>query len=201
MGCASAGSPYDLNLAVHQVLKRIMEHDIRAVATEQPPDMLLVHLSVVLIVGGTTDPSVINPDFLRHKAIVERGLEVEEPPISTPLFSQVAFKDGIAVIAEPNRFVIREQGDSLTEENCKSPEIVRRFLDEFSHLSYSAIGINLQGFRPSDDESAGSVVDALVDGGKWMLFRGRLAAYYLESVLSLRKQANYYGSYQWQKTG
>ena len=27
------------------------------------------------------------------------------------------------------------------------------------------------GFRPSDDESAGSVVDALVDGDKWMSFR------------------------------
>ena len=137
---------------------------------ERHADVTLIELSVVLV-AKRNDPGIINPDFLRHNDIVDANLQVKEPPISTPVFSQAVFENGLRVAAEPNRFIFGQQGEPLTEDVCISPEVARRFLEKVPHIPYSAIGINPKGIRSWDDESAGGVADALVGGGDWMSFQ------------------------------
>lgn len=137
------------------------------VATEQQPDVTLVELAVVLITENT-DPSMINPDFLRHNDIVDAKLRTEQPPVSTPVFSQVVFEGGLSVMAQPNRFQFAQQEEPLTED-VAIPDIVERFLERVPHPAYKGIGINFTGFRPLDDTSKG-VATTLIERGKWMAF-------------------------------
>jgi len=61
----------------------------------------LAGMSVVLI-GEANNPTILNPDFLRlHVVGSERQLK--EPPICTPVFARVSYRDGISVQSEPNR--------------------------------------------------------------------------------------------------
>ena len=136
-------------------------------AVGQRPDVALIAFSVVLV-ADNVEPSMINPDFLRHNGIVGSDLQTEQPPVSTPVFSQVAFEGGLSVVAHPNQFDFVQQGEALTE-NIASPNIARRFLEKVPHPAYKAIGINPTGVRTLDDGSGG-VATTLIGGGEWMAF-------------------------------
>lgn len=139
------------------------------VATGQQPDLALVALSVVLV-ADNVDPSTINPDFLRHNGIVRSDLQTEQPPVSTPVFSQVAFEGGLAMTAQHDRLDFIQRGEMLTED-VSVLDMAKRFLEKVPHLPYKAIGLNPTGFRHVEDGSmGGGIASALIEGGKWMAF-------------------------------
>ena len=158
-----------------------MQQQASAEAGGHQPDVLLVELSVVLVANGM-EPSMINPDFLRHNGIVDRDLPITGQPISTPAFSQVSFEGGVTVTAEPSRFLFAQRGVPLTEDSCTTPEIARRFLDKIPYPPYSAIGINPTGVRPSNGDPVDDVADVLIDGGRWMRFNGVLPVIGLKAL-------------------
>ena len=141
----------------------------------------LVEVSVVLV-ANQNDPSILNPDFLRYNGIVDETLKPAQPPMSTPMFSQVTFEGDIAVRAEPNRFVFEQKGQPLGEDACVVPEFAGRFVQTVSHIPYTAIGINAKSFRPPNDKSQYSVADTLLDGGKWLSFRDLQPDVHLKAV-------------------
>ena len=150
-------------------------------AAGQRPDVTLIALSVVLV-ADNIDPSMINPDFLRHNGIVGFDLKTEQPPVSTPVFSQAVFEGGLSVVAQPGRFDFTQRGEALTED-VAIPGIARSFLEKVPHPAYKAVGINLTGVRPLEDASEGAVT-ALIEGGKWMAFGGVSPAVSLQAVYS-----------------
>ena len=104
----------------------------------------------MVLTADNLDPSMINPDFLRHSGVVDSDRQTEQPPISTPAFSQVTFEGGLAVIAQPDRFAFVQQGETLARD-IAIPNIARRFLEKVPHPAYKGIGINPTGVKPLDD--------------------------------------------------
>ena len=131
-------------------------------------DIKLIELSVVLV-ANSNNPSIINPDFLRYNKIVDDSYEVQDSPISTPAFSQVAFKNGIAVASTPDRVIFKQSG-TLDRENVVSPEVAKRYLECVPHVPYRAIGINPKGFRSAAGEEPTPVSDMLRGNGLWTSF-------------------------------
>ena len=160
-----------------------MAQSSRTAEDRHDTEVGLAEVSVVLV-ANQNDPSILNPDFLRYNGIVDKALKLAQPPMSTPMISQVMFKGDIAVRAEPNRFVFEQKGQPLSEDECVAPEIAGRFVKKVSHIPYSAIGINAKSFRPPNDESPYGVADTLLDGGKWMSFRDVRPDVHLKAVYS-----------------
>lgn len=158
-----------------------MEQGAPAAATGAEAGVMLIELSVVLVTNQN-DPSVINPDFLRHSGIVDPAMQAKQPVISTPVFSQVVFEGGLSVTAEPNRFIFTHQAQPLSEDDCKSPVFAQRLLNVFPHIEFSALGINPKGLRPFSDESSSIVSDALAGEGKWMSFNDVLPDIHLKAI-------------------
>ena len=129
-------------------------------------DLELVELSVVLV-ADSNNPSIVNPDFLKYNGIVDAGYEVQEFPISTPAFSQVAYKNGVTVTSDPARVLI-QQTRELTKANVVSPEIAKRYLQCVPHVPYRAIGINPKGFRRILGQGPNVIANMLRDKGSWM---------------------------------
>ena len=50
-------------------------------------DNQLTEFSIVLV-ANHIDPSIINPDFLRHNEIIDQGRQTSEQPLSTPVYSR-----------------------------------------------------------------------------------------------------------------
>ena len=114
----------------------------------------LVEFSVVLV-ANSNNPTIINPDFLLHNEIVNADLSLQGDPITTPLFSQVVFEGGIAVVATPDRVIFQQTGDPLALKDILCPKIAERYLKKVPHVPYSAVGINPKGYRQLPAERAG----------------------------------------------
>ena len=127
----------------------------------------LVELAVVLA-AGSHNPSILNPDFLRFNGIVAESFEVAHPPVSTPAFSQVVFKNGVAVTADPARVIFT--ANALDDQLSEPPKIAQRYLQQVPHAPYRAVGINPKFFVHSPS-NVPLITSALRDQGSWMSFK------------------------------
>lgn len=150
--------------------------------TELSTGMVPVEFSVVLV-AEQIDASMLNADFLRYNKIVENKLQLVEPRISTPVFSQVPFEGNIVVRAEPNRFIFEQTGQPLNVDECEIPEISKKFVEKVSHIQYKAIGINFKAFLQYNDKMNYSIASsALIEGGKWASFKDVSPDIHLKAV-------------------
>ena len=141
-------------------------------------EIRLVEFSVVLV-ANSNNPSIINPDFLRYNKIVDADYEVQDSPISTPAFSQVAFKNGITIVSDPARVMLTQAG-TLNREHVLLPEIARRYLKCVPHVPYHAIGINPKRFVPG--QGANLIAGMLRDKSSWMSFKDSLPEVQLKAI-------------------
>ena len=137
---------------------------------EKGQNVDLIEFSVVLA-ATSNNPSILNPDFLFHNGIVDASCEVKDPRISTPAFSQVVFKNGLVVKADPDRVIFEQRGTKLGVEEIICPDIANRYLNKVPHVPYRAVGINPKGHRPLEGKAADKVADALIDQGTWLSFK------------------------------
>ena len=129
----------------------------------------LTELSVV-VVAEQNNPSILNPDFLRHNNIVAEDLAVQEAAtISTSVYSRVAFINNISVTAEPNRVTFARSGQLLTNKDASEiPDIAVRFLKALPHVPYYGVGINPRGFVPLASSYPDGIAAALRGSGNWL---------------------------------
>ncbi len=153
----------------------------------QQRKLTLVEVSVVLV-ASPTDPSILNPDFLRHNEIIDKTLELKTPAIATPMFSRIEFDKEIVVSAEPNRFVFEQKVSHLEEGDIAVPNIVKRFLEVVVHPNYSAIGINPKAIRTSRGSEEFEIANALIEGGSWMAFKDVAPEVQLKAVYNFEKR-------------
>ena len=135
----------------------------------------------VVLVAQSNNPSIINPDFLRHNEIVNADLSLQGNPISSQLFSQVTFERGIIVQALPDRVTFQQTGDSLAPEDILCPEIAKRYVEKVPHVPYSAIGINPKGYRYLSAEVPEKVSNILIENAE-MSFKDVTPEVHLKTI-------------------
>lgn len=157
-----------------------MARNTQTARAERQAGTQFVEFSFV-VVADHTDPSILNPDFLRYNEIVDADLPLRDPVISTPVFSQVLFEGDIGIKVEPHRFIFEQKGQALDMDDCVVPELVKRFLKVVSGVPCNAVGTNVKSFRPLRDKLIHDVSGFLVNGGKWMSFSGVLPDIHLKA--------------------
>ena len=164
-----------------------MEQDVQTTTAGHRPSAALLELSVVLVTHQN-DPSIFNPDFLRYNDIVETGLKIVEPSISTPIFSQVVFEGNFKVVVTPDHIIFAQHGEPLAEDACMTPGVAMRFLEKVPNVQYKAIGINPKGIRYLDDPARHGVADALIERGEWMSFKDVRPDIHLKALYNYEKR-------------
>ena len=147
----------------------------------------LVEVSVVLVTNQN-DPSILNPDFLRHNKFVDAGLQVRDAPLLSPVFSQVRFHGGITVKADPERIILEQANNDLALENVKPPTMAKQFVKLFPNSVYKAVGINSKFFCDNANQPM-MVSDFLVKKGEWLSFQSSKPTIQLKSVHRLEDKA------------
>ncbi len=146
-------------------------------------DLKLSGFSVV-IVANSNNPTVLNQDFLYHNGIVPGDWTLHEnlPPVITPAVSQVTFKNGFKVMAELNRILFEQFAAPLKEEDVICADIAKRYLRTIPHVPYTAIGINLHGYRIHQNQESGTIPDLLIKEGGWMSFRNAAPSFQVKAA-------------------
>ena len=152
--------------------------------------IILTTVSVVLV-ADSNNPTIINPDFLSSNDIVDNDLRVREPPVTTPVFSQVIYEGGISVKAEPNRVIfehLAEAGAFLEPETVVSSEMAVRYVETVPHVQYSAIGINPVAVRFCTGGTQEKLSSSLNDNGSWASFRDIMPEIQFKAIYEFEKK-------------
>ena len=151
--------------------------------------IILTTVSVVLV-ADSNNPTIINPDFLSSNEILVEDQEVREPPITTPVFSQVIYQGGISVKAEPNRIIFEhaEAGTSLDPMSIVSPEMAARYVEKVPHVPYNAIGINPVAVRYLTGGSKEKLSRSLIDSGTWASFKDMMPEIQFKAIYDYEKR-------------
>lgn len=130
----------------------------------------LVELSVVLV-ATSNNPSIVNPDFLTDNDIVDERRQLREDPVTTPVFAQLVYEDGLIVRADPERvmFVQSASGTSLSGIVC--PRMAEGYARAVPHVPYRAVGINPKLHVCLSAANPAKVANALGDQGSWLSYK------------------------------
>lgn len=146
-------------------------------------DVKLSGFSVV-IAANSNNPTVLNQDFLSHNGIVPKDWVLHEDmlPVITPAVSLIAFKNGFKVMAELNRILFEQLTAPLKEEDIVCADIAKRYIRTIPHVPYTAIGINLHGYRIRRNQGSETVSDLLIKKGGWVNFKEIAPSFQVKAV-------------------
>jgi hypothetical protein len=148
------------------------------------------------LVANNLNPMMLSYEFLTSSGIIPRGWELSKQPVTSQRMSQINFKNGISILAQPGTVNIVEGiGDKKVEE-LQSADLVLEYVNKLPHAEYQRFGINpkiIVPFSESDLDSANKFITGVLLGtGPWKEFgnaplqAGLNLSYQLEkSVLNL----------------
>ena len=124
----------------------------------------------IIIAAKNHKPTILNPDFLKYSGIVPTEWELARQPIYTQNLSQVAFTNGIVIIAEPTRVMFIEAIENKAAKEINVPNIAKKYISALPNVEYEAVGINPRGyvaFEKEEDAARLFLTETLLSRGAW----------------------------------
>jgi hypothetical protein len=109
------------------------------------PKVTIQELALALTAKNHS-PTFLNSDFLKYSGIVPPDWELARPPILDPQISQVAFTNGINIVAQSNAITFIESLSTKPLEDIKIPAIIRKYVEALPRTDYQTLSINPRSF-------------------------------------------------------
>jgi hypothetical protein len=105
----------------------------------------LQELAIVIAVREI-DPTLVTPEFLKYSQIIPTEWEVAGQPARSFQGSQVTFKNGVTVIAQPQRINFAELVGDRSPTELEIPKLAEKLVAVLPNLSFVGVGINMRGY-------------------------------------------------------
>lgn len=130
---------------------------------------LIIQELAIIVAAKDLKPSILNPDFLKYSGIIPGEWEFARKPIFNNNVAQFSFKNGVSVIAEPNRVIFAEGITNKTTETVLIPQLINKYIQALPNLDFQAIGISPRGFVAFAEEDGGRkfINQRLLSPGAW----------------------------------
>lgn len=100
----------------------------------------------VVVLAKQHNPTILHPSFLVSEEIVPSDWEVDEPPVSTPVFAIVKYKNGIVFNVDENKFQVTDNQIKDDFRKSQVSDLACKYAQKLPHVNYKAVGINFKGF-------------------------------------------------------
>ncbi len=105
----------------------------------------LQELAIVIAIKEI-DPTLVTPEFLKYSQIIPSEWEVIGQPARSFQGSQVTFKNGVTVIAQPQRLSFAELVGDRSPNDLEIPKLAEKLVDVLPNLSFVGVGVNMRGY-------------------------------------------------------
>jgi len=118
-----------------------------------------------VLVAEPHNPAIINPDFLKNQGIVPAEWVLAPGTICTPAFTQITYRNGLSVLADPGRCTFVEMLDAAPKDFYLAHQCAGEYAKKIEY-NYSALGLNWQvGF--AHPKPTGWLKSRFFRPGKW----------------------------------
>ncbi len=130
---------------------------------------LTVQELAIVVAAKDLKPAIITPDFLKYSGIIPGEWEFDKKPIVNDNLARFSFKNGVNIVAEPNRVIFAEAIVNKTTETVLAANAISKFTQALPNLDFQAIGINPRGFVAFAEKDAANkfITEKLLSPGAW----------------------------------
>lgn len=124
----------------------------------------------IIIAAKNHNPTLLNPDFLKYSGIVPTEWELARQPISTQNVSQVAFTNGVLIVAEPTRVIFIEAIEGKAVAEIIVADIAKKYVQALPNVEYEAVGLNPRSYMSFDQQQDAArqyLAEMLLSPGPW----------------------------------
>lgn len=155
------------------------------------PNQIILHEISIVIVGKTHNPSILNPDFLRHNNIVPKEMKTADGPagvVSTLVGARIAYKDGLVITGDLQRIVFTESIFEKKAEDIVAPGAAKTYLRTVPHVRYTAVGVNPEGHARVSDGSPSPQPASLLRNEARTDFKGSIPSAEIELKYAMQRK-------------
>ncbi|BAQ62839.1 hypothetical protein GM3708_3245 [Geminocystis sp. NIES-3708] len=141
--------------------------------SQQNPPLTDIEELTISFVIKNLNPTLLSYDFLNMSGIVPSDWELAKQPITNQRGSQVSFKNGVNIIAQPNSVSFIEGLGAKEVKDLQFANIAKKYVDKMSNAEYQGVSISPKIIVPfSQDEEGGKnfINDTLLNKGLWRDF-------------------------------
>jgi len=113
---------------------------------------LTIQEIAIAIAARNHAPTLLTSEFLKYSGIVPPDWELARPPILNPQVSQVAFTNGINIVAQPGAITFIESLGTKSLETVEIPRIARKYIEILPHADYQGLSINPRSFLTFEEQ-------------------------------------------------
>ncbi len=124
----------------------------------------------IIIAAKNHNPTLLNSDFLKYSGIVPAEWELARQPISTQNVSQIAFTNGVMIVAEPTRVIFIEAIEGKAAAEIIVADIAKKYVQTLPNVEYEAVGLNPRSYITFDqqqDTASQYLAKTLLSPGPW----------------------------------
>ncbi|MEH2133531.1 MAG: hypothetical protein V7K86_23520 [Nostoc sp.] len=124
----------------------------------------------IIIAAKNHNPTLLNSDFLKYSGIVPTEWELARQPISTPQVSQIAFTNGVLIVAEPTRVIFIEAIEGKAVAEIIVADIAKKYVQTLPNVEYEAVGLNPRSYMSFDQQQDAArqyLAEMLLSPGPW----------------------------------
>ena len=118
----------------------------------------------IVIVADRHNPSILHPSFLEKEKIIEEGLHLAEPPLTTPDISIAAFVNGLRITVDNARLQITN--NRSFENKLDLAKVASSYLNVLPHVDYKSVGSNVFIFIENSD-AQNYLIENFIKSGPW----------------------------------
>lgn len=126
----------------------------------------LVQDCAIAIAAADLNPAMLNLDILRYSGVIPANWETAKQPVYGPSAAQIAFKNGVNIVAEGRQFVIIEPLEGDIRLHAAS-DIAQQYIRAFPNLQYKGFTFTLRGYLPTDYPAGQYVCEKWLASGPW----------------------------------
>lgn len=122
------------------------------------------------IAAKDLDPTLLSEQFLKFSGIVPNEWELARPPVLNPNGSQVMFKNGVGIVAQPRTIMFMETIGAKDIKEVLVAEVARQYVSKLPNAEYQGVTISpkyLVPFPGNIDGARQYITKTLLSAGPW----------------------------------
>lgn len=127
----------------------------------------------ITIAAKNLNPTMLSEEFLKFSGVVPQDWELARQPVIGPNFSQVTFKNGINIVAQPRTITFVEQMGNRPLDELQLSELSAQYVTKLPNAEYQTLSISPKSVVPlqgGPDSARQFITGKLLAAGPWQDF-------------------------------
>ena len=121
----------------------------------------------IIITAKKLNVGILSVDFLKASGIIGQDWELQNKPVKTPNAVQLAFKNGVNLVAQPGKIFFSETLAKKAIKDVQISEVAAKYIEKLPHADYQEVVVNPKSLIGLENSFSDYITQTLIAPGPW----------------------------------